>query len=71
VFVLRRQADDLHARINRRVDWMFATGLVEETERLLAAGLERNRHSHAGDWFTGKSWNICKVRVPFRRRWNW
>src|SRR4030095_3854643 len=43
VFVLRRQPADLQARINRRVERMFAAGLVDETRRLLAAGLERNR----------------------------
>lgn len=41
-FCLSRPAADLHARINARVDEMFALGLVEETRRLLANGLERN-----------------------------
>ena len=43
VFGLSRSADDLHARINLRVDAMFAAGLVEETRRLLAQGLEQNK----------------------------
>ena len=42
-FGLRRSREDLVARIHRRVDAMFAAGLVEETRRLMAAGLERNR----------------------------
>jgi tRNA dimethylallyltransferase len=42
VFALTREPVDLRARIEARVDLMFATGLVEETRRLLAAGLEQN-----------------------------
>jgi tRNA dimethylallyltransferase len=33
----------LHARINLRVEEMFAAGLVEETRRLLPHGLEQNQ----------------------------
>jgi tRNA dimethylallyltransferase len=40
-FLVRSDAD-LRARIDRRVDTMFATGLVEETRRLLACGLREN-----------------------------
>jgi len=43
LFGLTRSAEDLRARINRRVDAMFEGGLVDETEGLLAQGLERNR----------------------------
>lgn len=43
IFGLRRATADLHDRINRRVDAMFAAGLVDETRRLIAAGLESNR----------------------------
>jgi tRNA dimethylallyltransferase len=43
VIVFTRTRDDLRARINTRVDTMFASGLVEETRRLLPAGLEGNR----------------------------
>lgn len=39
---LSRAAADLHARINLRVDEMFAQGLVEETRRLLELGLAQN-----------------------------
>ncbi|MBN2506078.1 MAG: tRNA (adenosine(37)-N6)-dimethylallyltransferase MiaA [Verrucomicrobia bacterium] len=41
-FGLARQPADLRARIHRRVDGMFARGLVAETRRLLAAGLADN-----------------------------
>ncbi len=40
---LSRSAADLHARINSRVEQMFACGLVEETRRLLEHGLEQNQ----------------------------
>ena len=39
---LQRATADLHTRIHRRVDEMFARGLVEETRSLLARGLEQN-----------------------------
>jgi tRNA dimethylallyltransferase len=39
---LSRTTSDLHARINARVEEMFAAGLVEETRRLLGHGLEQN-----------------------------
>lgn len=39
LWVLRRDPADLRTRIERRVDAMFAAGLVEETRRLLEAGL--------------------------------
>ncbi len=42
-FCLTRARDDLRRRIDARVDDMFARGLVEETNRLLARGLEQNR----------------------------
>jgi tRNA dimethylallyltransferase len=40
---LRRSSADLRARIDARVEEMFARGLVRETERLLAQGLAENR----------------------------
>ncbi|MCX8157515.1 MAG: tRNA (adenosine(37)-N6)-dimethylallyltransferase MiaA [Verrucomicrobiae bacterium] len=43
VYALRRGAEDLRRRIEARVEAMFAAGLVEETRRLLAAGLAENR----------------------------
>ena len=43
VFALSRESADLHQRIHTRVDQMFASGLVDETHRLLAHGLEQNR----------------------------
>jgi len=42
-FCLTRKADDLHARINFRVDEMFRRGLVDETRELLQHGLEQNQ----------------------------
>ena len=42
-FCVTRQADDLHARINARVDEMFRRGLVDETRELLQRGLEQNQ----------------------------
>lgn len=42
VFGLRRAPVDLRTRIDARVEQMFARGLVQETERLLAAGLGSN-----------------------------
>lgn len=42
-FVLTRQPADLHARIDLRVDEMFARGLVAETRRLLDHGLAQNK----------------------------
>jgi tRNA dimethylallyltransferase len=41
-FAFSRQPGDLRARINARVDAMFARGLVEETRKLLRRGLEQN-----------------------------
>lgn len=43
LFALSRAPADLRARIDGRVDAMFAAGLVAETRRLLAQGLEHNR----------------------------
>jgi tRNA dimethylallyltransferase len=43
LLLLSRAPADLRARIDTRVDAMFARGLVAETQRLLAAGLARNR----------------------------
>jgi len=42
LFVLRRSPAELRRRMDARVDVMFAEGLVEETRRLLEAGLGRN-----------------------------
>jgi tRNA dimethylallyltransferase len=38
-----REVTDLRARIDARVDTMFARGLVEETRHLLEGGLEQNK----------------------------
>ena len=42
-FCFTRQPADMHARINARVDAMFARGLVEETRALLQHGLAENK----------------------------
>lgn len=42
-FGLARVSSDLHARINARVDGMFAHGLVAETAGLLERGLAQNQ----------------------------
>ncbi|HXJ74906.1 MAG TPA: tRNA (adenosine(37)-N6)-dimethylallyltransferase MiaA, partial [Candidatus Dormibacteraeota bacterium] len=42
-FCFTRPAPELHARINVRVDAMFARGLVEETRALLLRGLGENK----------------------------
>lgn len=41
-FGLEREPDDLRKRIDARVEEMFRLGLVEETKRLLVAGLAAN-----------------------------
>ena len=38
-----RKTEDLHGRINARVDEMFRRGLVDETRALLGHGLEQNQ----------------------------
>ncbi len=43
LFCLTRSTADLRARIDARVEKMFASGLVEETKRLLAHGLAQNK----------------------------
>ncbi|MGA2029306.1 MAG: tRNA (adenosine(37)-N6)-dimethylallyltransferase MiaA [Verrucomicrobiota bacterium] len=42
-YCFTRQSADMHARINARVDAMFARGLVDETRELLQHGLEQNK----------------------------
>ncbi len=42
-YCFTRSAADLHARINTRVDAMFARGLVDETRELLKQGLAENQ----------------------------
>jgi tRNA dimethylallyltransferase len=42
-FGLTRSSDDLRARIDARVDAMFARGLAQETEQLLKRGLAENK----------------------------
>jgi tRNA dimethylallyltransferase len=42
-YCFTRPAADLHARINARVEAMFARGLVDETRELLKRGLAQNK----------------------------
>jgi tRNA dimethylallyltransferase len=42
-FAFFRSSENLHARINLRVDKMFSLGLVEETRELLKRGLAENK----------------------------
>jgi len=42
-YFFTRSSDDLHARINARVDAMFARGVVDETRELLKCGLAENK----------------------------
>lgn len=43
IFGFTRDVSDLRARIDTRVDTMFARGLVDETRRLLERGLAQNK----------------------------
>ena len=45
LYLLNRSAEDLHRRMNARVDEMFRRGLVEETRELLKRGLAENRNA--------------------------
>jgi tRNA dimethylallyltransferase len=45
IFCFSREPADLRARIETRVDTMFAAGLVDETRGLLACGLAGHRHA--------------------------
>jgi tRNA dimethylallyltransferase len=56
---IRRERTDLHERINRRVDAMFASGLVEEVRRLLA---DPRGISHAAGQFVGYREVIAHLR---------
>jgi tRNA dimethylallyltransferase len=42
IFGLDRDRQDLHARIERRIDEQLAAGWLDEVRQLMAAGLERN-----------------------------
>lgn len=45
LIVPKRSRDELYARINSRVEVMFAGGLVEEVQRILTLGIPPNTHS--------------------------
>ncbi|MBM4041132.1 MAG: tRNA (adenosine(37)-N6)-dimethylallyltransferase MiaA [Planctomycetes bacterium] len=56
---IRRERAELHERINRRVDTMFAAGLVDEVRRLLA---DPRGISHAAGQFVGYREVIAHLR---------
>ncbi|HUT34055.1 MAG TPA: tRNA (adenosine(37)-N6)-dimethylallyltransferase MiaA [Planctomycetota bacterium] len=56
---IRRERSELHERINRRVDAMFAAGLVDEVRRLLA---DPRGISHAASQFVGYREVIAHLR---------
>jgi tRNA dimethylallyltransferase len=45
---LNRNRDTLYRRIEGRIDWQLAHGLIEETKRLLAQGYQRNSAAMKG-----------------------
>ena len=45
LFAFSRSSEDLHHRINSRIDTMFAHSLVEETRHLLKHGLAQNKNA--------------------------
>ena len=48
VIGLNRDKEDLYRRIEERIDWQLANGLVEETHRLLDRGYRRDAPSMTG-----------------------
>ena len=48
VIGLNRERDDLYRRIEERIDWQLANGLVEETRQLLDRGYRRDAPSMTG-----------------------
>jgi tRNA dimethylallyltransferase len=65
---LERERSELDARISRRVDQMFANGLIEETAALLWQGLQDNRaamqaigYRQVADYLAGK---VSREELP-------
>ena len=65
VFGLRRAPEDLRARIDARVEEMFARGLVAETQAALAAGLAENPAA----LHTYSAWDEVPGSPRTRERW--
>lgn len=40
---LNREKQDLYNRIDKRIDWMFENGLIEETKELIKLGIMKNK----------------------------
>ena len=76
VFVLRRQREEQHERINQRVEQMFERGLVAEVERLTANGktLSRTASQAVGyreviEYLAGGDYDemVAKIKAHTRR----
>jgi tRNA dimethylallyltransferase len=77
VFVLRRSREELHRRIEARVEAMVGAGLVEEVDQLLGAGIELSRTARqavgyrealeflAGEY--GREEMIARIKARTRR----
>ncbi|MCP9454901.1 MAG: tRNA (adenosine(37)-N6)-dimethylallyltransferase MiaA [Nitrospira sp.] len=70
---LQRERGDLYRRIERRIDWQLAHGLVEETRALLAQGYGRHLGSmkalgyrHVAAYLAGESSESNMIRL-FKR----
>jgi len=77
MILLERDRAELCARIDRRVDWMFANGLVEETRALLERGLAENPTARVAagyreviDWLEGRIRRddaVCHTKLRTRQ----
>ncbi|HNQ90299.1 MAG TPA: tRNA (adenosine(37)-N6)-dimethylallyltransferase MiaA [Verrucomicrobiota bacterium] len=77
-FCLTRAPEDLRGRIHARIDAMIAEGWVDETRRLLGAGLEQNRfvmqaigYAELKDHLRGRCTIEEAVAVIRRRTWQY
>ena len=64
---LRLPADEISARVTRRVDEQFDRGLLDEIRALLARGFPRRARRSAGS-STARRWSICTGCATRRRR---
>jgi tRNA dimethylallyltransferase len=77
VFVLRRTREEQHERIERRVDWMIETGLVDEVRDLTSEGRQLGRtarqavgYREALNYLTGeydREEMIDRIKIRSRR----
>ena len=75
---MRRSREDLRARIEVRVEGMFETGLLEETQRLLEEGLEYTStaahaigYAEAAGYLKGESSLAAAVEETKKRTWRY